>query len=109
DSLRECKPMSSDPSDSIFRWPPDYGAWWTDLTVAAAFLTRLPIQARGTGGMASLARASHCFPVVGLGIGVVGGIFYALAVALDLPPLLAAIVAVAVMVAVTGALHEDGL
>src|SRR5262245_3587390 len=109
DSLRECKPMSSDPSDPIFRWPPNYGAWWADLMVAAAFLTRLPIGTRETGGMAALARASRCFPVVGLGIGLVGGVLYALAIALDLPPLLAAIVAVAAMVAVTGALHEDGL
>src|SRR5204862_7906526 len=34
---------------------------------------------------------------------------YTLAVALDLPPLLAALIAVAATVAVTGALHEDGL
>src|SRR5262245_58241406 len=109
DSLRECTPMSSDAPDPIFRWPPDYGAWWADLTAAAAFLTRLPIRACETSGMAALARASRCFPLVGLGIGLIGGTLYALAIALDLPPLLAAIVAVAAMVAVTGALHEDGL
>jgi adenosylcobinamide-GDP ribazoletransferase len=93
----------------MFRWPPDYGAWWTDLQVAAAFLTRLPIRSGDTGGLSALARASRCFPVVGLGIGLLGGLLYALAVALDLPPLLAAIIAVAATVAVTGALHEDGL
>jgi len=101
--------MSSDSQDPIFRWPPDYGAWWTDLKVAAAFLTRLPIGPSNVGDMSALARASRCFPVVGLGIGLFGGILYALAVALDLPPLLAAIVAVAATVTVTGALHEDGL
>jgi adenosylcobinamide-GDP ribazoletransferase len=47
--------------------------------------------------------------VVGLGIGLLGGILYALAIALDLPPLLAAIIAIAGTVAATGALHEDGL
>src|SRR5215470_12594894 len=101
--------MSDDPPDPILQWPPDYGAWWSDLKVAAAFLTRLPIRTDGSAGMAALARASRCFPLVGLGIGLAGGILYALAVALDLPPLLAAIIAVAGMVAVTGALHEDGL
>jgi len=101
--------MSSDSPDPIFRWPPDYGAWWRDLKVAAAFLTRLPIRPDDGGGMAALARASRCFPVVGLGIGLLGGILYALAIGLDLPPLLAATVAVAGTVALTGALHEDGL
>jgi len=101
--------MSSDSQDPIFRWPPDYGAWWTDLRVAAAFLTRLPIGLTTGGGMSTLARASRCFPIVGLGIGLLGGILYALAIALDLPTLLAAIIAVAATVAVTGALHEDGL
>lgn len=101
--------MSSDSQDPIFRWPPDYGAWWTDLKVAAAFLTRLPIGPNNVGDMSALARASRCFPVVGLGIGLLGGILYALAIALDLPPLLAAIIAIAAIVAATGALHEDGL
>jgi len=101
--------MSDDPPDPILQWPPDYGAWWSDLKVAAAFLTRLPVRTDGSAGMAALARASRCFPVVGLGIGLAGGVLYAIAVALDLPPLLAAIIAVAGTVAVTGALHEDGL
>jgi adenosylcobinamide-GDP ribazoletransferase len=101
--------MRDDPQDPIFRWPPNYGAWWADLKFATAFLTRLPIGPGNIGDMSALARASRCFPVVGLGIGLLGGILYALATALDLPPLLAAIVAVAATVAVTGALHEDGL
>jgi adenosylcobinamide-GDP ribazoletransferase len=101
--------MSDEPPDPILQWPPDYGAWWSDLKVAAAFLTRLPIRTGGGAGMAALARASRCFPVIGLGIGLVGGILYAIAVALDLPPLLASIIAVAGTVAATGALHEDGL
>src|SRR5262249_59099095 len=87
----------------------DYGAWWTDLGVAAAFLTRLPIRPNSGASMSALAHASRCFPVVGLGIGLLGGILYALAIALDLPPLLAAIIAVAGTIATTGALHEDGL
>ncbi len=101
--------MSNDSQDPIFRWPPDYGAWWTDLKVAAAFLTRLPIGPGNVGAMSALARASRCFPVVGLGVGMLGGMLYALAIVLELPPLLAAMIAIAATVAATGALHEDGL
>src|SRR5262249_52967080 len=41
--------------------------------------------------------------------GLFGSILYVVAIGLDLPPMLAAIIAVAAAVAVTGALHEDGL
>ncbi len=101
--------MSNDTQGSDYGWPPDFGAWWTDLKIATAFLTRLPIRLGDTGGLSALARAARCFPLVGLGIGLVGAIVYAVAIALDLPPLLAALIAVAATVAVTGALHEDGL
>ena len=101
--------MTDDSHDGNRAWPPDFGGWWRDLRIAAAFLTRLPIPLSDAGGMQALAGAARCFPVVGLGIGLFGGLLYALAIGLDLPPLLAAIVAVAGAVAVTGALHEDGL
>jgi adenosylcobinamide-GDP ribazoletransferase len=101
--------VSDDTQDTHDGWPPDFAAWWADLKIAAAFLTRLPIRFGDTGGMSALARAARCFPLVGLGIGLLGALVYAVAVALDLPPLLAALIAVAATVAVTGALHEDGL
>src|SRR4029453_6008608 len=99
--------MSDDPQYENSGWPPRFAAWWTDLKIATAFLTRLPIRLDGSG-LSALARAARWFPLVGFGIGLVGAILYALAVGLDLPPLLAAILAVAATVAVTGALHEDG-
>jgi adenosylcobinamide-GDP ribazoletransferase len=101
--------MSDDPQYDDNGWTPRFAAWWTELKIAAAFLTRLPIRAEGISGLSALARATRCFPLVGCGVGLAGGILYALAVGLDLPPLLAAIIAVAATVAMTGALHEDGL
>jgi len=90
-------------------WPPDVGAWWRDLQIAAAFLTRLPIRPPEPAGLPVLARAARCFPLVGMGIGLIGGAVYATGIGLALPPLPAAVVAVAVLVLLTGALHEDGL
>jgi adenosylcobinamide-GDP ribazoletransferase len=101
--------MSNDAQDRTFGWRRAFSAWWADLQIAVAFLTRLPIRLGDRSGMAALAGAARCFPVVGFGVGLLGGIAYALAIALDLPPLLAAVIAVAATVAVTGALHEDGL
>jgi adenosylcobinamide-GDP ribazoletransferase len=101
--------LCDDPQHEGYGWRPRLVAVWADLKIAGAFLTRLPIRLDDTAGLPALARAARCFPVVGWGVGLFGGMVYALAARLDLPPLLAAIVAVAVTVAVTGALHEDGL
>jgi len=101
--------VSDDAQDQGPGWRPALSGWWADLQIAIAFLTRLPIRPGDRSGMAALAGAARCFPAVGFGVGLLGGLAYALAIALDLPPLLAAIVAVAATVAVTGALHEDGL
>jgi adenosylcobinamide-GDP ribazoletransferase len=90
-------------------WPPDFRAWWGDLQIAAAFLTRLPIRSHEPAGLAALAHAARFFPLVGLGIGLVGGLVYAVGIELMLPPLPAALLAVAGVVLLTGALHEDGL
>jgi adenosylcobinamide-GDP ribazoletransferase len=83
--------------------------WWADILTAAAFLTRLPIRVPGGRNLDSLARAARAFPIVGAGIGLVGGLMFALAMALGLHPLLAAFVTIAATSLLTGALHEDGL
>lgn len=76
------------------------------LRGAVAFLTRIPAD-RGHGA-ADVARAIPWFPVVGAMVGLaVAGLFVALG--LLLPPLVAAVLAVAGGTALTGALHEDGL
>ena len=88
-------------------WSP--AALWRDLVVGAIFMTRLPIRHPEALGGADLSRASRLFAVVGAGIGCLGGLAYGLAIWLALPPLLAALLAVAATLLATGALHEDGL
>jgi len=76
-----------------------------DVRTAVAFLTRLPAGAPD----GSLRRACWAFPIAGLVVGAAGGGVFAVAAAADLPGLVAALLAVAAMVAASGALHEDGL
>jgi adenosylcobinamide-GDP ribazoletransferase len=86
------------------------GRWLRDLRLATAFLTLLPLgPSRGAGGAGELAAASWAFPLAGALVGLIAGLGYALARGLGLPPFLAAALAVAVSILVTGALHEDGL
>ncbi len=67
-------------------------------------LSRIP-----AGGGDVTPRIAWAFPLVGALLGGVGGLAYALAVALHLPPWVAAFWALAVEVGVSGGLHEDGL
>lgn len=55
-----------------------------------------------------LARAMRYFPLVGIGIGAVSALVFVVASAIW-PPLVAAVLAVAASIALTSALHEDGL
>lgn len=74
--------------------------------LAVQFLTRLPVP----GGLytpARMAASPRWYPAVGLLVGALAGLVFA-AAALVFPPLLAALLAVAAGVLVTGALHEDG-
>jgi adenosylcobinamide-GDP ribazoletransferase len=75
------------------------------VRTALAFLTRLPVPLPSDP---DLSRAAWAFPLVGL---VVGGAAAATRAGADqvLPPLPATILAIAVAVLITGALHEDGL
>ena len=80
-----------------------------DCKVALAFLTRLPVREGQAWRDADLAASVPLFPVVGALIGLAGGLAYALAAWLGLPPWPAAALALATTVGATGALHEDGL
>jgi adenosylcobinamide-GDP ribazoletransferase len=74
--------------------------------VAIQFLTRLPVPA-GVHTRARMAASPRWYPAVGALVGGIAAlVWYAAAV---FPPLLAALLAVAAGVLVTGALHEDGL
>jgi len=91
-------------------------AWRAEFLAAFTFLTRLPLS-RARSAIAATSLADNVmladtvwtFPLVGVVIGAIGGIAYAIASALALPPLSAALIAVASTALVTGALHEDGL
>lgn len=77
-----------------------------DLLVAIGFLTRVPVP---VAHVSTLMRVGWAFPVVGAGVGLVGGAITSVALDLGLPVAAAAILALAATAVLTGALHEDGL
>jgi len=80
-----------------------------DLKIGFIFLTRLPLAHQMPIAKGELSQALWTAPVVGAAVGLLGAAVYGLAQALYLPPLPAAVLAIAATVAVTGGLHEDGL
>lgn len=87
----------------------DNARWLAELRTAGAFLTILPV-ADGPGYRpGGLAAAAWCFPIIGVLVGAVGGLVYGLAAWLGCDSWLAATLAVAALVIMTGGLHEDGL
>ena len=95
----------------------DWAPWLKDrlgeLKTSVAFLTRLPLPRTLPPGPdiapAALAQASWAFPLAGLAVGAIAALVYALADRLAIPAWPAAALAVAITLAVTGCLHEDGL
>jgi adenosylcobinamide-GDP ribazoletransferase len=76
------------------------------LRLAIAFLTILPVRLRSDPG--PLGRAASWFPLVGTLVGgVAGAVGYLLEPSLG--PTVAAVISVAALVILTGALHQDGL
>ncbi|MGH6818170.1 MAG: adenosylcobinamide-GDP ribazoletransferase [Methylovirgula sp.] len=76
------------------------------------FCTRLPIPALGFEKAPyemPAGTTARMLPVAGAAIGVVAAIALLVAAKLGLPPPLAALVSVACLALITGALHEDGL
>jgi adenosylcobinamide-GDP ribazoletransferase len=78
------------------------------LLSAAGFLTRLPVPGWAGWEDGRLVRVSRFFPIIGALVGAAGAGVWWLA-GLALPPALAAGLALAAMLLLTGALHEDGL
>jgi len=91
-------------ADRRFDIGTDPAGWLADLQIALGFLTRLPVGAPG-----SLGNAAWSFPLVGLIVGAVAALVFAIARALSLPHEVDAVLAVLAAIALTGALHEDGL
>jgi adenosylcobinamide-GDP ribazoletransferase len=79
-----------------------------DIGDALGFFTRLPL-ARADGAPLDMNRIAWAAPVAGAIVGLVGVGALAATQVLGLPRLISAGLATAVLVAVSGALHEDGL
>jgi adenosylcobinamide-GDP ribazoletransferase len=80
-----------------------------ELTHAFGLLTRLPVGRFARPAPVEPAACVWAYPIVGGAVGAIGGAAYWLTRSVAMPPALAAIWALAAMIAVTGAFHEDGL
>ncbi len=80
-----------------------------ELAAAFTLLTRLPLHRLRLPATPNSAGAVWAYPLVGAVVGAIGAAAYWLASVLSCPPALGALWATAVMILVTGALHEDGL
>jgi len=78
------------------------------ITLAVTFLTGVPLPLEGDVSPADLWRSMGWYPLVGLALGAAAWGVYAGLLAL-LPGLVAAVLAVLLLEAVTGGLHMDGL
>jgi adenosylcobinamide-GDP ribazoletransferase len=81
----------------------------TDLRIATSFVTILPVAPSKPVGDDAVARASWALPIAGLLVGLAGAAAFAIVIRCGLTPGPAAMLALAVTVLITGALHEDGL
>lgn len=83
-----------------------------DLALAVSLLSRLPIEAFvpiTPKAWERQAKAVWAFPLVGLLVGTIAGLAGWLSLTIGLPAPIAAGIALAVLIAITGAMHEDGL
>jgi adenosylcobinamide-GDP ribazoletransferase len=80
---------------------------WVVFLLALQFLTRLPLPADVGHTPARMAATPRWHPGVGVVVGMLSGAVFA-GTATVLPPMLAALVATAAGVLLTGAFHEDG-
>lgn len=80
-----------------------------ELKASVLFLTRLRYGPAMPVNGASVAHATWAFPLVGILVGAIGAVVYALAFRAGLTAWPAATLAVAATMAATGCLHEDGL
>src|SRR6185312_11814701 len=81
--------------------------WPRAVRVALQFLTRLPLRIETPPQAREIGLSLACYPVVGLALGVI--LWSAALPASRLPGLLGAALVLALWVALTGALHLDGI
>ncbi len=86
------------------------GNYAADIARAVAFLSRIPMPSFAFAGFnGKLDRAARAFPVAGAVIAVLPGLVFLVMLCLHADRLMSAFAALAVLAALTGALHEDGL
>lgn len=83
------------------------GVWIRAALVALQFLTRLPVRIEPPPDALEIGASVACYPIVGLVLGII--LWGVALLASRLPGLLGAAVVLVVWVALTGALHLDGL
>ena len=82
---------------------------FAEILVSLRFLTRIPVPFISTIDPPSLARSMRFFGVAGAVIGAINGLILVALNWLHLPAMMVAILACGFGLALTGALHEDGL
>ena len=81
-----------------------------DLLATVMFFTRIPVNWSYFSEKApDLTRAAWAFPLIGYFIGILSGGLGDILLFLGLPIFVASVIAVALSVFITGAIHEDGL
>ena len=81
-----------------------------DLLATVMFFTRIPVNWSHFSEKApDLTRAAWAFPLIGYFIGILSGGLGDILLFLGLPIFVASVIAVALSVFITGAIHEDGL
>ncbi len=80
---------------------------FADLSLALSLLSRLPLRMETDGDRS--AYAAWAYPVVGLILGGLAALTGLIGAALGLPTPIAALLTLATALALTGAMHEDGL
>ncbi|WP_298913202.1 adenosylcobinamide-GDP ribazoletransferase [uncultured Roseobacter sp.] len=83
--------------------------WLVDLLLAATLLTRLPLPRLPDMSYARMGNAVWTYPIVGAALGGLAALFGHLLLMLGLPDSFAAGGLLAILILITGAMHEDGL
>ncbi len=102
---------ANEPPPAVSQPPGEIAVALAEIRAAAAFLTRLPAGIVGVDPTVApnFTHGARVFPLVGALIGLAGAIVLIVANAIGMPAFVAAALAVATVVIVTGAFHEDGL
>lgn len=81
----------------------------TDIPAALGLLTRLPLRVDTARATARGVRAAWAWPLAGAAVGLSAGLIATVALWIGLPPAVAGLLLVGTQIAMTGAMHEDGL